>query len=42
MQAGLVITAVAVVLLGLFPGSVVEWAAGPTAGSAVSVTAAIK
>jgi NADH-quinone oxidoreductase subunit N len=42
MQAGLVITAVAVVLLGLFPGSVIEWAAGPTAGSAVTVTTAIK
>jgi NADH-quinone oxidoreductase subunit N len=42
MQAGLVITAVAVVLLGLFPGSVVEWAAGPSAGSTTAVTTAIK
>jgi NADH-quinone oxidoreductase subunit N len=40
MQAGLVITAVAVVLLGVFPGAVVEWA-GPSGGPAgVAVTAA--
>jgi NADH-quinone oxidoreductase subunit N len=41
MQAGLVITALAVVLLGLFPGSVVEWA-GPASGGGVAVTAAAK
>jgi len=41
MQAGLVITAVAVVLLGLFPGSVVEWAGSPSTPSA-AVTAAAK
>ncbi|HET6151287.1 MAG TPA: NADH-quinone oxidoreductase subunit N [Polyangia bacterium] len=41
MHAGLVITAVAVVLLGLFPGSVVEWA-GPASASGVAVTAVAK
>jgi NADH-quinone oxidoreductase subunit N len=43
MRAGLVITAVAVVLLGLFPGSVVEWAgAGPANPGGVAVTALAK
>jgi NADH-quinone oxidoreductase subunit N len=41
MHAGLVITAVAVVLLGLFPGSVVEWA-GSGSASGVAVTAVAK
>jgi uncharacterized membrane protein len=34
-----VITAVAVVLLGVFPGAVVDWA-GPTGAPAMAVTAA--
>jgi uncharacterized membrane protein YdjX (TVP38/TMEM64 family) len=34
MRAGLLITAIAVVLLGLFPGSVVEWAGTPAATTA--------
>jgi NADH-quinone oxidoreductase subunit N len=43
MRAGLVITAVAVVLLGLFPGSIVEWAgAGPATPGGVAVTALAK
>ena len=41
MRAGLVITAVAVVLLGLFPGSVVDWA-GPASPTGVAVTASAK
>ena len=32
MNAGLIITAIAVVLLGVFPGTIVEWA-GPAVGS---------
>ncbi len=36
MRAGLVITAVAVVLLGVFPGAVVDWA-GPTGAPAAAV-----
>ncbi len=42
MNAGLIITAIAVVLLGIFPGSVVEWA-GPTGGATggTAVTAAL-
>jgi len=41
MNAGLVITAVAVVLLGLFPGSIVEWAGPSTGTAATAVTAAL-
>ena len=41
MRAGLLITAIAVVLLGLFPGSVVEWAGAP-APTPVAVTALAK
>jgi len=40
MNAGLIITAIAVVLLGIFPGSIVEWA-GPPVGTTggVAITA---
>jgi hypothetical protein len=33
MRAGLIITAIAVVLLGVFPGTFVDWA-GPASGTA--------
>jgi len=39
MNAGLIITAIAVVLLGIFPGSIVEWAGPATGGAATAVTA---
>jgi len=41
MRAGLLITAIAVVLLGLFPGSIVDWA-GPGGTGGVAVTALAK
>jgi NADH-quinone oxidoreductase subunit N len=41
MRAGLLITAIAVVLLGLFPGSIVDWA-GPGGNGGVAVTALAK
>jgi NADH-quinone oxidoreductase subunit N len=42
MNAGLIITAIAVVLLGIFPGSIVDWA-GPAVGSTagLAVTALV-
>jgi NADH-quinone oxidoreductase subunit N len=42
MRAGLLITAVAVVLLGLFPGTVVEWAGAPAVPATGAVTALAK
>jgi NADH-quinone oxidoreductase subunit N len=40
MNAGLIITAIAVVLLGVFPGSIVEWA-GPAVGTAGTAVTAL-
>jgi NADH-quinone oxidoreductase subunit N len=41
MRAGLVITAIAVVLLGVFPGAVVDWAGPATAPAVAAVSAAL-
>ena len=41
-RAGLLITAVAVVLLGLFPGTIVDWARPAAAAPAATVAAAAK
>jgi NADH-quinone oxidoreductase subunit N len=40
MNAGLIITAIAVVLLGVFPGTIVEWA-GPAVGTAGTAVTAL-
>jgi NADH-quinone oxidoreductase subunit N len=40
MNAGLIITAIAVVLLGVFPGTVVDWA-GPAVGTAGTAVTAL-
>jgi NADH-quinone oxidoreductase subunit N len=40
MNAGLIITAIAVVLLGVFPGTIVDWA-GPAAGTAGTAVTAL-
>jgi NADH-quinone oxidoreductase subunit N len=43
MRAGLLVTAIAVVLLGIFPGTFVEWAgAGAPAGGGATTAAALK
>jgi NADH-quinone oxidoreductase subunit N len=41
MNAGLIITAIAVVLLGIFPGSIVEWAGPATGAAGTAVTALV-
>jgi NADH-quinone oxidoreductase subunit N len=41
MRAGLVITAVAVVLLGIFPGTVIDWAGPATPAATATATATL-